>query len=152
MKGTDRTPAPGGRRDEHMPAAPAPARQIRHALTALAHTTPGRRRVIQAAAEDYLAQIDRRRLPVGYNRAILSDHDNRADAYRMRRGQTFARMLGLAVHPADEHLPDTARAALEAIDAPVRQLTAAATASGQPLLVAVAHCAGAVRAASAPGR
>src|SRR6478735_5098228 len=36
--------------------ADAANRQARHALTALARTTPGRRRVIQAAAEEYLSQ------------------------------------------------------------------------------------------------
>jgi hypothetical protein len=116
---------------------PTQTRQTRHALTALTHTTPGRRRIIQAAADNYLSQIDRRRLPVGYNQPIIDDRANHADAYRMRQGDTFARMLGIACHPADEHLPDTARAVLATIDAPVRELTAAAYASGQPVLVAV---------------
>lgn len=119
------------------------ARQIRHALTALTRTTPGRRRVIQAAAEEYLSQIDRRILPMGYDWHFpanpAGDRRNRGDAFRMRRGNTFARMLGIACQPTDPHLPLTARVILAEIDAPVRRLTAAATASGQPLLVATLH-------------
>lgn len=115
----------------------AQAQQISHALNALARTTPGRRRVIQACAEAYLSQVDRRRLPAAYRYPILDDRLNRADAFRMRRGDTLARMLGLAVRPDDPYLPDTARAVLAAIDAPVDRLTAAATASGQPHLIAV---------------
>ncbi|MFJ1695686.1 hypothetical protein ACIOHC_11130 [Streptomyces sp. NPDC088252] len=117
-------------------------RQTQHALTALAHTTYGRRRLIATCAEEYLAQIDRLRLPVGYSSPITDDRGNRADAYRMRRGDQFARMLGIACHPSDEHLPATARAVLDIVDAPVRQLTAAATATGQPHLVAALHIAG----------
>ncbi|MEV8402602.1 hypothetical protein [Streptomyces niveus] len=118
--------------------------QTRHALTALASTTPGRRRFIEAAAEEYLSQVDRRRLPVGYHRAIPSDRANRTDAYRMRGGHQFARLLGIACHPTDEHLPGTARAVLAEIAAPIRQLTDAATASGQPTLVATLWLATAV--------
>ena len=114
-------------------------RQISHALTALARTTPGRRRVIQAAAEKYLAQVERRWLPVGYTHPIDDDRLNRVDAFRMRRGDTLARMLGLACRPDDEHLPDTARAVLAAINAPVDRLMAAATASGFPAAVALVH-------------
>jgi hypothetical protein len=125
-------------RGEH---SPAQARQIAHALAALARTTPGRRRFIQAAAEEYLSQVDRRVLPRGYDMPIATEAGNRADAYRMRRGWTVAQMLGIACRPSDRHLPATARAVLAAIDAPVQQLTAAATATGQPLLVAVLHVA-----------
>jgi hypothetical protein len=114
-------------------------RQIRHALTALASITPGRRRVIQAAAEDYLAQVDRRRLPVGYQAPIVDDRNNRADAFRMRRGDAFARMLGLAVRPADEHLPNTARAVLAAINEPVDRLTDAAHCTDNPAAVAITY-------------
>lgn len=118
-------------------------RQTSHALAMLATTTPGRRRVIQAAAEGYLAQVDRRRLPLGYDLPITSDHSNRADAYRMRRGETFARMLGISCSPSDANLPDTARAVLAAIDAPVTELTDRAEATGQPVLVAMLHLIGA---------
>ena len=164
MKGIQPAPAPGARRTiavgtittrtpttlrtEAAAPSPAQARQTRHALTALARTTPGRRRIIQRAAKDYLSQVERRRLPLGCNTPLTNDHGNRADAFRMRRGDLFARMLGLAVHPVDQHLPGTARAVLAALDAPVQQLTSAAAVSGQPLLVAMAHCVGAVRAAA----
>jgi len=114
-------------------------RQIRHALNALARTTPGRRRAIQAAAENYLSQINRHRLPVGYNQPIPDDRINRADAYRMRQGSTLTRMLGISCHPTDEHLPATARAVLAAIDAPIRHLANAATTTGEPVTVAVAY-------------
>ncbi|MFD4855125.1 hypothetical protein [Streptomyces atratus] len=117
-------------------------RQTQHALTALARTTPGRRRLIAACAEEYLAQVDRRRLPVGYHKPILDDRSNRVDAFSMRRGDQFARMLGIACRPSNEHLPATARAVLDVVDAPVRKLTAAATATGQPHLIAVLHIAG----------
>ncbi|MET9051227.1 hypothetical protein ABZW50_08745 [Streptomyces bacillaris] len=103
----------------------------------LAATTPGRRRVIGAAAEEYLSQVDRRRLPMGYDLPIMLDHNNRADAYRMRRGDVFARMLGIACQPTDAQLPDTARAVLAAINAPVDRLVQAAVESGSPELVAL---------------
>ncbi|MGA5635048.1 hypothetical protein [Streptomyces lydicamycinicus] len=115
------------------------ARQTRHALTALAATTPGRRAFIAQAATDYLSQVDRRRLPVGYQAPILDDRRNRADAYRMRRGDTVARMLGLAVRPDDEHLPNTARAVLAAVNATVDQLTDAAHRTGEPGAIAAVY-------------
>lgn len=114
-------------------------RQTTHALTALARTTPSRRRAIAAAATTYLSQVDRHRLPVGYAHPIGDDHANRADAYRMRGGAIMARLLGISCHPTDRHLPDTARAVLAAVDAPVQQLMERATTTGQPLLVAIAH-------------
>lgn len=123
-------------------AAPA-TRQTSHALTALATLTPGRRHVIQAAAEEYLSQIDRRRLPLGYDQPITDDRINRADAYQMRRGDVFTRMLGIACQPSDAQLPDTARAVLAAIDAPVTELTTRAEATGHPDLIALLHLLGA---------
>ncbi|MBD0743573.1 hypothetical protein [Streptomyces sp. CBMA152] len=111
-------------------------RQTRHALTALTRMTPARRSVVQAAAVEYLSQVDRRRLPVGYDRAIGHDDDNRADAFTMRRGNVMARLLGLGVQPHDPDLPDTARAVLAAIDTTPRELTKLGEASGQSLLVA----------------
>ncbi|MEV0917866.1 hypothetical protein AB0I93_26860 [Streptomyces sp. NPDC049967] len=115
--------------------------QARHARAALATTAPGRRRVIQAAAEEYLSQIERRRLPVGYDRPIGDDRQNRADAYQMRRGETFARMLGIACRPSDTDLPNTARAVLAELTAPVAELTARAVATGQPAAIALLHLA-----------
>ncbi|MFE2930638.1 hypothetical protein [Streptomyces sp. NPDC059278] len=117
-------------------------RQTQHALTALAHTTPGRRRLIATCAEEYLAQVDHKRLPVGYQRAILNDRSNRADAYRMRRGEQLAQMLGISCRPSDPQLPDTARAVIGAVDTPVRKLTATAVATGQPHLIAALYIAG----------
>jgi len=114
-------------------------RQIRHALTALAATTPSRRGFIARAAADYLSQVDRRRLPVGYREPIFDDRSNRADAYRMRGGDTLARMLGLAVRPSDEHLPATARAVLAATNANVDRLTEAAHRTGAPGAVATLY-------------
>lgn len=113
--------------------------QTRHALTALNRTTTGRRRVIQAAAEEYLSQVDRRRLPMGWVQPITDDRFNRVDAYRMRRGDLFARMLGIACRPSDPQLPDTARAVLAELNATVDQLTARAMATGQPNAVALVH-------------
>lgn len=118
-------------------------RQTRHALTALAALTPGRRRVVQATAEEYLSQIEHRSLPIGWNRPITGDRYNRVDAYRHRRGHIFARMLGIACQPQDPHLPDTARAVLAAIDAPVAELVARAQTTGHPGLVALLHILGA---------
>ncbi|WP_432111386.1 hypothetical protein [Streptomyces sp. YPW6] len=129
---------------DHFPRTSAPAsRQTRHALTALTTLTPGRRHVIQAAAEEYLSQVDRRRLPMGYDLPITLDHSNRADAYRMRRGDTFARMLGISCQPSDADLPNTARAVLAAINAPVDRLTARAATTGQPTAIALLHILGA---------
>jgi hypothetical protein len=109
----------------------------------LATTPPGRRRVIQAAAEEYLSQIERHRLPLGWNQPITDDRYNRVDAYRMRRGDVFARMLGIACQPSDADLPDTARAVLAGINAPVAELTARAEATRQPVAVALLHVFGA---------
>jgi hypothetical protein len=113
------------------------ARQIRHALTALSHTTPGRRLVIESAARNYLNQVDRRRLPIGYSVPIHDDRRNRIDAFCMGGGHTLARMLGIAAKPSNEDMPATARAILDAIDAPVRMLTESAHRTGQPILIAI---------------
>ncbi|MER6607355.1 hypothetical protein ABT282_15935 [Streptomyces sp. NPDC000927] len=120
----------------------ADQRQTRHALAALAHTTPGRRRLIAAYAEEYLSQVERRRLPLGWNVPITDDHYNRVDAYRHRRGDAFASMLGIACRASDPRLPDTARAVIDAVDAPVRKLIATAVATGQPNLIAALYIAG----------
>ncbi|WP_405611300.1 hypothetical protein OG292_19235 [Streptomyces sp. NBC_01511] len=122
------------------------SRQTRHALTALAAATPSRRRTIADAAEAYLSQVNRRAMPVGYGIPIADDRANRADAYHMRGGDTLTRMLGIGCRPTDATLPGTARAVLAELDAPVQRLTVAATASGQPDLVAVLWLATAVRA------
>ncbi|MFD6968358.1 hypothetical protein [Streptomyces sp. NPDC059949] len=130
----------------HHPNSPA-QRQLDHALTALARITPGRRRYIAEAAAEYLDQIDGRRLPLGYNRpfpAALADA-NRADAFRMRRGCTVAAMLGLAIQPADEHFPTTARAIISAVNAPVDRLVQAAHTTGAPAAVALVHLLGGTR-------
>lgn len=121
------------------PIRPPAQRQARHALTALTTTSPGRRQLIAACAEDYLAQIDRRVLPVGWTQPITNDHYNRADAYRLRSGDQFARMLGIACQPSDPHLPDTARTVLAAINSPVTELTNAATVTGDPVGIAVLY-------------
>lgn len=135
-----------GHRTQHAHHPDSPARrQIRHALTALARTTPGRRRYIAAAAQEYLNQVDGRLLPVGYVRPILCDWANRADAYRMRRGSTVAAMLGLAVRSDDRHLPATARAIIDAVNAPVDRLVAAAQTTSAPADVALAHILGGTR-------
>ncbi|WP_406004405.1 hypothetical protein [Streptomyces sp. NBC_00987] len=123
-------------------------RQAQHALKMLATVTPGRRRVIEAAATEYLSQIDRRRLPLGWNQPITDDRYNRVDAYRMRRGHVLARMLGISCRPSDPQLPDTARAVLAAIDAAPRRLTDLARTTGQPALVALLHMVGTVPALS----
>ncbi|MEU9000515.1 hypothetical protein [Streptomyces sp. NPDC048551] len=120
-------------------------RQLDHALTALARTTPGRRRYIAEAATQYLAQVDHKILPVGYDTPIYGDWANRADAFEMRGGRTVAAMLGLAVRPADEYLPATARAIISAIDAPVDELVEAAYATGAPVAVALLHLVGGAR-------
>ncbi|MFE2555998.1 hypothetical protein ACFXGT_08170 [Streptomyces sp. NPDC059352] len=118
--------------------------QTKHALTVLAAATPGRRRHIAAAAEDYLGQIDRRRLPIGFKRAILDDGLNRIDAYHLRHGHEFAKALGLGGGENNPGLGEVARAVLAAIDAPIQRLTACATQTGQPILVAVLHVAAGV--------
>lgn len=125
------------------PAATPAARQTRHALTALATASTDRRRRIAQYAETYLSQVDRRVLPVAYSRPIADDRANRADAYRMRGGDQFARMLGISCHPADPNLPDTARAVLAEIEAPVDRLVHTALATGAPGAVALLHCLGA---------
>ncbi|MFZ4264467.1 hypothetical protein [Streptomyces arboris] len=116
--------------------------QTRHALTALTTLTPGRRRVVQAAAEEYLSQIDRRRLPMGYDVPIADDRHNRGDAYRMRRGDVVARVLGISCQPSDVRFPDTVRAVLAAVDAPVDRLAERAVLTGQPVAVALLHLIG----------
>ncbi|GAA3374691.1 hypothetical protein [Streptomyces racemochromogenes] len=120
-------------------------RQLDHALTALAGTTPGRRRYIAAAAREYLAQVDYQRLPVGYDQPIYGDWANRADAYEMRGGRTVAGMLGLSVRPADEHLPTTMRAIISAVDGPIDRLAEIARTSGAPAVVALAYILGGAR-------
>ncbi|MFG2617789.1 hypothetical protein ACGFXC_09170 [Streptomyces sp. NPDC048507] len=122
--------------------ADSPARrQLDHALTALAATTPGRRRYIAEAGAEYLDQIDGRRLPLGYDRPFPAwdGARNRSDAYRMRRGCTVAAMLGLSVRPHDEYFPATVRAIITAVDAPVDRLVTAARTTGAPAAVALLH-------------
>ncbi|MFE4018559.1 hypothetical protein ACFXPZ_14215 [Streptomyces sp. NPDC059101] len=125
--------------------APGHSRQTRHALTALARTTPARRRLIRTCAEEYLSQIDRHRLPMGYGQPMLYDPANRADAYRMRRGAQLAGMLGISCRPDDKDLPETARAVVAAVDATVHELTAVAHCVGDPVGIAVAYVVAAVR-------
>lgn len=121
------------------PIRPPARKQISHALTALANTTPGRRRLIAACAEAYLAQVDRHVLPMGYDQPIHTDAGNRGDAYRMRRGEQFAQMLGISCRPANADLPATARAVIAAVNKPVVELTDAAIATGNPVGVALLH-------------
>ncbi|MFF6940447.1 hypothetical protein [Streptomyces lavendulae] len=133
-------------RTQHRARPNSPAqRQLDHALTMLARTTPGRRRYIADAAATYLAQVDYRRLPVGYDQPIYGDWANRADAFEMRGGATVAAMLGLAVRPADEHFPATVRAILDAVNAPVDRLIQAARTTGAPAAVALLHLVGGAR-------
>lgn len=129
----------------HPQDSPAQRRQLDHALTALAATTPGRRRYIAEAAAEYLDQIDGRRLPVGYNRPFTTGWINRGDAYRMRRGCTVAAMLGLAIQADDRHFPTTARAIITAVNAPVDRLVEVAYATDAPAAVALAHLIGGLR-------
>ncbi|MFD3717253.1 hypothetical protein [Streptomyces sp. NPDC058674] len=120
-------------------------RQLDHALTALAATTPGRRRYIAAEAERYLAQVERRRRPYGYRRDYRDDMINRRDAFEMRGGATVAAMLGLAVRPSDPQFPSTARAIITAVGAPVDQLIETARTTGAPAAVALVHLLGGAR-------
>jgi hypothetical protein len=128
------------------PNTPA-RRQLDHALTALAHMSPGLRRYTAEAAREYLDQIDGRRLPLGYDRPFPTwdGARNRADAYRMRRGNTVAAMLGLAVQPWDPNFPTTLRAIVTAVDAPVDRLMQAAHTTGAPAAVALVHLLGGTR-------
>ncbi|MFH8581686.1 hypothetical protein [Streptomyces zaomyceticus] len=103
-------------------------RKTLHALTALTHTTHGRRRIIHRAATRYLATQPH-------------DPDSCRHAYVWAEGDTLARMLGLAIHPTDTALPGIARTVLDRLDTPTRQLTAYATTTGQPQLIALAHIA-----------
>ncbi|MER5482941.1 hypothetical protein ABT024_06955 [Streptomyces sp. NPDC002812] len=130
-----------GHRTQHptQPDSPAQRRQLDHVLAALATASPGRRRYIAEAAQEYLDQIDGRRLPVWSSRPILDDHCNRGDAFRMRRGCTVAAMLGLAVRPTDPNLPATARAIIDVVNTPVDQLVQAAHNTGAPAVVALVH-------------
>lgn len=120
-------------------------RQLDHALTALARTTPGRRRYIAAQAERYLAQVERRRRPAGYRRDYRDDMMNRRDAFEIRGGATVAAMLGLSVRPSDAQFPATARAIITAVNAPVDRLTEAAHITGAPAAVALIHILGGAR-------
>lgn len=119
-------------------------RQITHALTALARATPGRRRYIAEAATEYLNQVDGRILPLGYDQPFspACAAANRSDAFRMRRGDTAAAMLGLAVRPNDPNLPATLRAVIDAVNAPVDYLVQAAHTTGAPAAVALVHILG----------
>ncbi|MFF6844706.1 hypothetical protein ACFY8X_38950 [Streptomyces tanashiensis] len=83
-------------------------RKTRHALNALTHTTPGRRRIIHRAATRYLA-------------AEPTDYYARRRAYIWHGGDTLIRMLGLGGDPFDPLLPDIARTVLDHLDTPVRQ-------------------------------
>ncbi|MFD3336112.1 hypothetical protein ACFWV1_26215 [Streptomyces sp. NPDC058700] len=103
-------------------------RKTRHALTALTHATPGRRRIIHRAATRYCA-------------ADTHTPEARLNAYVWHSGDTLIRMLGLGIHPTDPALPDMARTVLDHLDAPVARLTTYAAATGQPALIAVAHVA-----------
>ncbi|MFH8752962.1 hypothetical protein ACH4GK_17795 [Streptomyces rimosus] len=124
------------------------SRQMRHALTALAKVSPGQRRRIREAAEEYLSQVEYRRLPAGYKRPLIDERVNRADAFKLRRGNLLARLLGISCRPDDEDLPDTARAVIAACEAPVTALTEAAQSSGDPVGVAVAYVVAGTFAAS----
>lgn len=127
-------------------ATPA-RRQLDHALTALARMSPGLRRYTAEAAQEYIDQIDGRRLPMGYDRPFHASAAarNRADAFRMRRGNTVAAMLGLAVRPSDPNFPTTLRAIITAVDAPVTTLVEAARTTGAPAAVALVHLLAGVR-------
>lgn len=120
-------------------------RQLDHALTALSRMSPARRRYIAAAAERYLAQVERRHRPYGYGRDLRVDTMNRADAFTYRGGSTVARMLGLAVQPSDPRFPATARAVITAVDAPVDRLVETAQTTGAPAAVALLHLLGGAR-------
>lgn len=125
-------------------ATPA-RRQLDHALTTLATASPGRRRYIAEAAEQYLAQVERRRRPYGYRRDYRNDTMNRRDAFEMRGGATIAAMLGLAVRPSDPQFPATARAIVTAVNAPVDRLVETAHTTGAPAAVALLHLLGGTR-------
>lgn len=129
----------------HPPAPAAITRQARHALTVLARLTPGRRTIVQHAATEYLSQVDGHVLPMGYDWPLHNAAANRADAYRMRFGATLTGVLGISCQPGDADLPDTARAVLTAINAPVDQLTTHARTTGQPAAIVFLHIAGALR-------
>ncbi|MFE9137828.1 hypothetical protein [Streptomyces sp. NPDC007355] len=103
-------------------------RKTRHALTALTRTSHGRRRIIHRAATRYLT-------------ADTHTTEDRLHALIWHGGDTLIRMLGLGIHSTDPRLPDIARTVLDHLDAPVRQLTAYATTTGQPALIATAHVA-----------
>ncbi|MFE3123692.1 hypothetical protein ACFXHD_09755 [Streptomyces hydrogenans] len=118
---------------------PTADRHVRHALGRLNAASTDRRRLIEAAATEYLSQVHRHRLPAGYSQPIADDRQNRADAFHMRRGDQLAQLLGLAARPDDPHLPVVAQAVLTELDAPVRQLTEYATLTGQPEAVALLH-------------
>ncbi|MEV6569950.1 hypothetical protein [Streptomyces sp. NPDC051577] len=120
-------------------------RQLDHALTALAATTPGRRRYIAAQAERYLAQVERRQRPAGYRRDYHNDVMNRRDAFEIRGGATVAVMLGLSIRPSDPQFPGIARAIVTAVNAPVDQLVEAAHTTGAPAAIALVHILGGTR-------
>ncbi|MEU0990465.1 hypothetical protein [Streptomyces sp. NPDC005953] len=117
-------------------------RLVQHAVTAYTRTTPGRQAVVLRHAEGYLAQVDRRTLPVGYDMPILDDSANAADAWRMRRGTLLARLLGLSVRSTDCAFPAAVRAVVAHADAPVHRLMVRASRTGQPAAVALVHLVG----------
>ncbi|ONK09263.1 hypothetical protein [Streptomyces sp. MP131-18] len=99
-------------------------RQEAHAVSAVRRTGDARRTRIRFYAEFYL-------------RGLARGH--RAADARDMWGTDLVRLLGVA-RPVD--LPALARAVLAELDARVDRLTAAAEATGQPALVALAHMLG----------
>ncbi|NML55346.1 hypothetical protein HHL19_16370 [Streptomyces sp. R302] len=51
-------------------------RHVRHALTRLKVASTDRRRLIEAAATEYLSQVHRHRLPAGYSQPIADDDED----------------------------------------------------------------------------
>ncbi|MFF8412857.1 hypothetical protein [Streptomyces omiyaensis] len=113
-------------------------RHVRHALDRLKAARATRRRLIEAAAIEYLSQVHRHRLPVGYSQPIGDDRQNRADAFHMRRGDLLAQLLGLSTSPDSPHLPVVAQAVLTELDATARQLVEYAALAKTPAAPAAA--------------
>jgi len=114
-----------------------------HAITTIHTADHTNRAAIERRLRKYVGQLDGTALPVSYDQPITGHHHNLIDAWRML-GRSLAHTLGITTSATE--FPDTARAILAGLDASATRLTALATATRQPAVVALAHVAGVIAA------
>ncbi|MCZ7413052.1 hypothetical protein [Streptomyces sp. WMMC897] len=112
-------------------------RQTRHALAAMSHMDSGRRRDLRTAIGDYLTTL---------SRLLETDIPPVAHADALTIHDRWTRMLGLSFpRRTSPAVTGVARSVLDALDAEVDQLEAAARATGQPHAIVMLHVIGGTR-------